>query len=142
MTQPAKAPSEKNALFTGGFSTFAVKQVSTARKFYEATLGLDVGDSMGGLRLKIPNGDDVFVYGKEDHEPAVFTIFNLQVSDIAAAVDDLSTRGVKFLQYDGGIATDKKGIHWGAKQGNGPNIAWFEDPSGNIFSIIEGQPDA
>jgi catechol 2,3-dioxygenase-like lactoylglutathione lyase family enzyme len=142
MTQTAKAPSEKNALFTAGFSTFAVKEVSAARKFYKDTLGLDVGDSMGGLRLGIPNGDDIFVYEKEDHKPAVFTVFNLQVSDIASAVDDLSARGVKFLQYEGDIATDEKGIHWGAQDGKGPNIAWFEDPSENIFSVVEGQPDA
>jgi hypothetical protein len=46
----------------------------------------------------------------------------------------LSERGVRFEKYDGPeIKTDEKGI----MRGNGPTIAWFKDPAGNIFSVLE-----
>jgi catechol-2,3-dioxygenase len=134
MTQAA---TQKNTLFTGGFSTFSVNDLNSAKSFYGETLGLDITETAEGLSLGIPNGDKVFLYPKGDHEPAVFTVFNLFVSDIVEAVDELTARGIEFLQYDEPINTDEKGIFWGGKQGKGPNIAWFKDPSENILSIIE-----
>ena len=60
------------------------------------------------------------------------------MSDIEAAVDDLTAKGVKFEQYDmPEIKTDAKGI---ARDNNdqGPSaIAWFTDPAGNIISLIQ-----
>lgn len=135
--EQAALGSTKNSLFTGGFSGFAVRDAAAAKRFYNEVLGLDVADNMGGLKLGIPDGDEVFVYEKADHEPANFTIFNLFVRDIAAAVETLAGRSVEFLKYGGEIETDEQGIHWGAKSGRGPNLAWFEDPSGNIFSVVE-----
>jgi len=135
MTQ---AVTQKNTLFTGGFSTFSVNDLDAAKTFYGETLGLDITETAEGLSLGIPkNGDKVFLYPKGDHEPAVFTVFNLFVSDIEQAVDELTGRGIDFLHYDEPIKTDEKGIFWGGKQAKGPNIAWFKDPAGNILSIIE-----
>jgi len=132
-----KAATQKDTLFTGGFSTFSVNDITEAKQFYGETLGLDVTETAEGLSLGIPHGDKVFLYPKEDHEPAVFTVFNLQVDDIEQAVDELSSRGIEFLQYDDPIETDDKGIFWGGKEGKGPNIAWFNDPAENILSVIE-----
>lgn len=134
MTQAA---TQKSELFTGGFSTFAVKNISEAKRFYSEKLGFDVSEEQAGLSLGIPNGDKVFVYLKDDHEAAVFTVFNLKVNNIEAAVDELSSRGITFLRYDSPLKTDEKGIFDGDKQGTGPKIAWFNDPSGNILSVIE-----
>jgi catechol 2,3-dioxygenase-like lactoylglutathione lyase family enzyme len=134
MTQAA---TQKGALFTSGFSTFAVKDIGEAMRFYGETLGLGVSETNEGMSLGIPGGGSVFVYPKGDHEPAVFTVFNLKVDDIEQAVDELSSRGIPFLQYGEPIRTDGKGIFWGGRQDSGPNIAWFSDPSGNILSIIE-----
>ena len=128
---------QQNAIFTGGFSSFSVNNIDAAKQFYGETLGLDVRQTAEGLSIGIPNGDNVFLYPKGDHEPAVFTVFNLFVSDIAQAVDELTGRGIEFLQYGEPISTDDKGIFWGGKQGRGPNIAWFKDPSENILSIVE-----
>ena len=83
----------------------------------------------------------MFVYTKDNHEAATFTVLNLQVADIDAAVDDLTERGIKFESYTGDIETDEKGIHRGADKGRGPNIAWFKDPAGNILSVMEGYAD-
>jgi catechol 2,3-dioxygenase-like lactoylglutathione lyase family enzyme len=116
------------------FSGFAVPDLAKAREFYADTLGLRVsGDEQdGALTLHLAGGRDVLVYIKPDHAPASYTILNFPVEDVEGTVDALTARGVRFEQYDG-IEQDDKGIN----RGEGPLIAWFRDPAGNIFSIIE-----
>ena len=114
------------------FSGFSASDIDAERRFYADVLGVDVDEEMGGLNLRLAGGHKVFIYPKENHEPATFTVLNFPVKDIDAAVDQLATRGVTFERYDG-MDQDEKGI----MRGNGPNIAWFEDPAGNILSVIE-----
>ncbi len=115
------------------FSGFAVPDVEAARAFYADALGLDVGEENGILRLHLV-GRDVIVYPKPDHAPATYTILNFPVADVAATVDALTERGVRFEHYEGTPAqTDAKGVF----RGGGPLIAWFTDPAGNILSVIE-----
>lgn len=130
------AETRKETIFTGAFSTFSVDDIKAAKEFYSETLGLDVAKEEEGLGI---NFDDnkVFLYPKDDHEPATFTVFNLQVANIDEAVDELSSRGIEFESYGGDIETDEKGIFRGGD--TGPNIAWFKDPAGNILSVIERQ---
>ena len=137
MAKAERAKSDEGTFFTSAFSTFAVDNVAAAKKFYGETLGLDVNDEMEGLSINIPEGPALFIYPKEDHEPAVFTVFNFKVDDIDVAVEDLTSRGIEFLQYKEPIETDEKGIFRGDKEGKGPAIAWFEDPAGNILSVIQ-----
>ena len=122
-------------------SSFAVKDIEATRQFYGRTLGLDVRDGrMGNLELHGKSGEPVFIYPKPDHQPAVFTVLNLQVRDVDEAVDALTGAGVKMEHYDGegGVKTDAKGIARGTPDGGqGPSIAWFRDPSGNIVSVLE-----
>jgi catechol 2,3-dioxygenase-like lactoylglutathione lyase family enzyme len=117
------------------FSGFSVNDIAKARTFYGKTLGLDVSDGpMGSLDLNLAGGSHVFVYPKENHEPATFTILNFPVANIEKAVDALTATGVQFEHYDiPGGAQDKKGI----MRGEGPAIAWFKDPAGNILSVLE-----
>lgn len=115
------------------FSGFSVKDVAAAKQFYEGTLGLDVTETMGALELHLAGGGVVFVYPKPNHVPATYTVLNFQVDDVERAVDELTAKGVRFEQYEGELATDAKGIF----RGEGPVIAWFQDPSGNILSVIE-----
>ena len=124
-------------------ASFAVKDVDRASEFYGTKLGLNVRKGeMGDLEIHGRTGQTVFVYPKPDHQPAVFTVLNLQVRDIDEAVDGLIDAGIQMEHYNGenGIRTDAKGIARGEKQGGeGPSIAWFRDPSGNILSVMEGQ---
>jgi catechol 2,3-dioxygenase-like lactoylglutathione lyase family enzyme len=116
------------------FSGFAVEDLDAAETFYGDTLGLrtEVLDEGGGLMVIHLAGDrDVFVYAKPDHAAANYTILNFPVDDIDAAVDDLTSRGVRFERYDG-FDQDEKGISRGA-----PQIAWFTDPAGNILSVLQ-----
>ena len=116
------------------FSGFAVDDLDRARTFYEDTLGLSMSDAgMGGVaRLQLGGGTTVIVYAKPDHVPATFTVLNFPVPDVEKAVDELAGRGVEFLQYEN-PPTDEKGI----MRGGGPLIAWFTDPAGNVFSVLE-----
>jgi hypothetical protein len=95
---------------------------------------------MGDLEIRGRDGQAVFVYPKPDHQPAVFTVLNLQVRDIDQAVDGLIDAGIQMERYNGenGIRTDAKGVARAEKAGEGPSIAWFRDPSGNILSVMEG----
>jgi len=88
------------------------------------------------LGLNFANGGQVFLYPKDDHAPATFTVLNFPVDDIDAAVDELTARGVRFKRYEGEMGTDEKGIFRGASRDAGPDIAWFTDPAGNILSVI------
>ena len=116
------------------FSGFAVPDIEQAREFYGKTLGLKVSDDHGMLKLHLAGGSDVLVYPKPNHVPATFTILNFPVDDVDQAVDKLSKRGVHFVIYEQGeVQTDEKGIMCG----NGPTIAWFKDPAGNILSVLE-----
>lgn len=115
---------------TKAFSGFSVNDIPKAQAFYGQTLGLEVTEANGMLNLHIAGGNPILVYPKDDHVPATFTILNFPVDNIEQAVDELTRRGVRFEQYEG---TDEKGI----SRGNGPNIAWFKDPAGNFFSVLE-----
>ena len=118
---------------TKAFSGFAVDDLEKAKSFYGGTLGLEVAEEHGLLHLKLGSGAAVLVYPKPNHEPATFTILNFPVADIEAAVADLRAAGVEFEQYEGDLQTDEQGIF----RGEGPPIAWFRDPSGNILSVLE-----
>lgn len=122
---------------TKAFSGFSVDDVSKVKSFYADVLGLEVTEANGMLNLKIAGGNPVLVYPKgPGHVPATYTILNFPVKDIDEAVDELTRRGVKFEHYDmGQTKTDAKGI--ARSDGNGPNIAWFKDPAGNIMSVLE-----
>ncbi len=120
---------------TKAFSGFSVDDIEAAKDFYGRTLGLRVTEAeMGFLALHIAGGHDILVYPKPNHQPATFTILNFPVDGIDQAVDELSRRGVEFQRYDE-FAQDEKGI---ARGPEGPPIAWFTDPAGNILAVLEG----
>jgi catechol 2,3-dioxygenase-like lactoylglutathione lyase family enzyme len=122
---------------TRAFSGFAVDDLQRARAFYSETLGLktEVLDEKNGLMvLHLAGGRDTLVYQKPDFTPATYTILNFPVDDVEKAVDGLAARGVRFERYPG-FEQDAKGI----SRGNGPDIAWFKDPAGNILSVLKEQ---
>jgi len=123
-------------MFSHGFSGFSVDDVEKAREFYSGVLGLDAEvRAMGILTITLPGGTEVIAYPKgEGHTPATFTILNLGVDDIDTAVDELVAKGVEFERYEG--MTDDKGVARGKASGDGPDIAWFTDPAGNILSVL------
>jgi catechol 2,3-dioxygenase-like lactoylglutathione lyase family enzyme len=115
------------------YSGFAVDDLDKAQEFYEGTLGIEVSRENGLLTLHLAGGRDTLIYPKPDFTPATYTVLNFPVADVDGTVDDLTSRGVRFEQYEG-FDQDEKGI---ARGNQGPTIAWFTDPAGNILSVHE-----
>ena len=104
-------------MFSKAFSSFAVPDNDAAKEFYGGTLGLPVEDDpMGFFGFEI-GGQRVFLYTKDDFTPATYTVLNFEVDDIDAAVDELAEKGIM-------------------RDPNGPAIAWFNDPFGNVLSVV------
>ena len=119
---------------TKAFSGFSSNDLDAARKFYGEALGIPIEASGDVLVLKIAGGRDTIVYPKENHEPATFTILNFPVADVPGTVAALKERGVEFERYEGTPAeTDEDGVF----RGEGPLIAWFKDPAGNVLAVID-----
>lgn len=118
------------------FSAFSVNDIDAAKEFYTNVLGLSVEDSMGGMRISLPGGQTVFVYAKDGHQPATYTTLNFVVTDIDEAVDALQASGATFERYDS-MQQDDKGIARGIAAQQGPDIAWFTDPAGNILAVLQ-----
>ncbi|MGI8781914.1 MAG: VOC family protein [Solirubrobacteraceae bacterium] len=117
---------------TKAFSGFAVDDLEQARQFYGETLGLKTSEEYGLMTLHLAGYRDTLVYPKPDHTPATYTILNFPVDAIDEAVDELGARGVRFERYDG-FGQDEKGIF----RDEGPYIAWFKDPAGNLLSVLQ-----
>ncbi|GEP47383.1 VOC family protein [Microbacterium saccharophilum] len=119
------------------FAGFSVDDIPAAEAFYRDVLGLQVEtNGMGILEITMPGGWRAIAYPKADHVPASFTILNLLVDDIDAAVDQLNAQGVATKIYDDpDFGTDERGI---ARGNGGPDIAWFRDPAGNVLSVLVG----
>ena len=121
------------------FSSFSTNNLEKTQEFYRNILGLNVaqeGDM--ALRINLASGAIIFVYEKENHVPASFTILNFPVDDIDQAVDGLVNKGIKLERYEG-FEQDNKGIMrtHDPKKGCPAAIAWFKDPAGNVLSIIQ-----
>jgi catechol 2,3-dioxygenase-like lactoylglutathione lyase family enzyme len=113
----------------------AVSDMDRAREFYEGKLGLSGGEgsSDGGTTYRCGGNTAIHVYPSPDNagrSPA--TLAGWEVDDLDAVVDELTSRGVAFEQYDQPpIVTDEKGI---ATFEDG-RVAYFKDPDGNTLSL-------
>jgi catechol 2,3-dioxygenase-like lactoylglutathione lyase family enzyme len=117
------------------FSSFSVDDIRKAQAFYGKTLGLEVANGPEGtLVVPLSGSAKAMLYPKPNHQPATFTVLNFAVDSVEKTVKELSQRGVQFELYDEpNLKTDAQGI----SRGNGPTIAWFKDPAGNILSVLE-----
>lgn len=115
------------------YSSFAAKDIQAEKRFFGGTIGVEVEELMNGelLDMRLGNDQHVLVYQKDDFVPATYTVLNFPVPDVDAAVDELTRSGVEMARFDG-FDQDEKGI---ARGGEGPTIAWFRDPAGNIIAV-------
>lgn len=131
-------------------SAFSVDDLSKAKQFYGEVLGLNVHEEADmGLSIHFANGGQHFIYPKENHEPATFTVLNIFVEDIDDAVASLKNRGVRFEHYELTFQnkqgetetskTDESGIMRGGSFDKEPDIAWFKDPAGNILALLQAE---
>jgi len=118
------------------FSSFSVDDVAKAKAFYGDKLGLRIKEGgMGNLDIELGRST-VMIYPKgEAHTPASFTVLNFPVPDIGRAVDELAAKGIRMKRYDmKNMKADEKGIY---RDEGGMSVAWFEDPAGNVLSVME-----
>lgn len=108
-----------------------VRDLVTARPFYEQTLGLRVIDETPFALVLDADGTQVRLTPVPDFTPAGFTVAGWTVGDITATVRSLAEAGVTFRRYEG-MDQDESGI-WTSPSGD--RVAWFADPEGNTLSV-------
>jgi catechol 2,3-dioxygenase-like lactoylglutathione lyase family enzyme len=111
----------------------ATKNGAVARAFYERTLGLPVLSDDDYAIVCDANGTTLRIQKVESMRPQPFTALGWVIPDVAAAVDVLSARGVRFERFPG-MDQDERGL-WLAP--SGARVAWFKDPDGNMLSLTE-----
>jgi catechol 2,3-dioxygenase-like lactoylglutathione lyase family enzyme len=110
-----------------------VKDVTTARKFYEGKLGLRPKAEYAGGVVYECGGGEAFMYPTPNAGTSKASQAFWEVDDIEAEVTELKRQGVVFEEYDmPGIKT-KNGI----ATGSGAKTAWFKDTEGNILAISQ-----
>ena len=105
-----------------------------SRVFYESTLGFTVLSSDEfAVVLKAANGTTVRIVPVKDHQPAKFTVLGWRTNDMSATVAELSARKIELLRlpFPG---QDGRGV---MTFPNGDQVAWFQDPDGNILSVSQ-----
>ena len=117
---------------TKAYSGIAVHDLEEAKEFYEGKLGIKTSQEADLMWLHLAGGRDTLLYPQPDATAASYTVLNFEVQDIEPVVDELAERGVQFERYEG-FEQDDKGVF----RGEGPLIAWFKDPSGNVLSVIQ-----
>jgi catechol 2,3-dioxygenase-like lactoylglutathione lyase family enzyme len=115
----------------------AVSDMEAAKQFYEEKLGLSsvIDDPDGGSTYACGSGSVIHVYpSPDDVGESTATRAGWLVDDIEKVVDELSSRGVAFEEYDGSLLkTGERRI-----TASGPvKRAWFRDPDGNYFAVNE-----
>lgn len=118
--------------YTQTYAGASVNDIAKAKAFYGNTLGLEMSEIGDSLMAKTADSK-LFLYPKENHQPATYTMFNFEVEDIEAAVKQLKEKGVQFENYPE-AGTGEDGI---SRTDYGPLIAWFKDPAGNILSVVQ-----
>ena len=114
-------------------ATVAVKDLASARKFYEETLGLTVQHEEGKEAISFKTGSSgLLVYRSQFAGTNRATAVTWDAGrDIGAIVDALKKKGVKFEHYDLPGLKLEGDIHVAPKM----RVAWFKDPEGNIHSL-------
>ena len=116
------------------YATLAVKDLASARKFYEGVLGLKAVHTEGSEAVTYQAGEArVLVYqsryaGTNQATAVTWLVGN----DLEKVVAALRERGAKFERYDLPGMTRQDDIH----TGGGTRAAWLKDPDGNILALI------
>jgi catechol 2,3-dioxygenase-like lactoylglutathione lyase family enzyme len=116
-------------------ATVAVKNLAAAKKFYEGTLGLKQIDAEGDEVVVYESGKSrINVYRSQYAGTNKATAVTWPVDDVEGEVRELKAKGVAFEHYDMPELKLKGDVH--VADGADLKVAWFKDPDGNIFSIV------
>jgi catechol 2,3-dioxygenase-like lactoylglutathione lyase family enzyme len=117
-------------------ANIAVKNLETAKKFYEETLGLTQIGAEGQEVIVFRSGSSkIYVYKSQYAGTNQATALTWVVGkDIEGVVQELKAKGVTFEHYNMPDVTREDDIHVAGNM----KVAWFKDPDGNILNIING----
>jgi catechol 2,3-dioxygenase-like lactoylglutathione lyase family enzyme len=116
-------------------ANIAVKDLETARKFYEGTLGLKKVDAEGEELIVFKSGKTMLnVYRSKYAGTNQATAVTWAVGDVDRAVRDLKAKGVSFEHYEMPDVKLEGDVHVAGDF----KVAWFKDPDGNILNIVSG----
>jgi catechol 2,3-dioxygenase-like lactoylglutathione lyase family enzyme len=116
-------------------ANIAVRNLETARKFYEGTLGLKPVGFEGEEVIVFGSGDSkINVYRSEHAGTNKATAVTWTVSDVKDEVRALKDKGVTFEHYEMPGSRLEGDVHVFGRM----HVAWFKDPDGNILNIING----
>ena len=117
-------------------ANIAVKNLETAKKFYEETLGLTQIGAEGQEVIVFRSGSStIYVYKSQYAGTNQATALTWVVGkDIEGIVQELKAKGITFEHYNMPDVTREDDIHVAGNM----KVAWFKDPDGNILNIING----
>jgi catechol 2,3-dioxygenase-like lactoylglutathione lyase family enzyme len=117
-------------------ATVAVRDLKTARRFYEGTLGLTPIATEGDEAVTYKSGHSAInVYRSRYAGTNQATAMSWDVGkDLESVVQSLKEKGVRFEHYDLPGMKLEGDIH----VADGMKVAWFKDPDGNILNVISG----
>jgi catechol 2,3-dioxygenase-like lactoylglutathione lyase family enzyme len=112
-------------------TTIAVTDVDRAKRFYQEQVGLKLLDeNPASCRFGAGKGSQLTV--RRGQPNVGQTVAHFEVDDIDAVIRDLTSRGVKFEEYE-----TPKTVNFIAQVGPARG-AWFKDPDGNVLGVRQG----
>ncbi len=108
----------------------AVRDMDTARRFYDETLGLELSSDRGMVQVWSCGGTHVMLSHNPDGSKAQHAVAGWEVQDIEAAVAELRGRGVEFDDF--GMPSEDGIVSFGDDR-----VAYLRDPDGNLLSITQ-----
>jgi catechol 2,3-dioxygenase-like lactoylglutathione lyase family enzyme len=112
------------------------KNPDAAISFYRDTLGFNFLRDDGFALVFDAHGTLLRIGKVPEFTPASNTVLGWEVSDISAAMSDLSQKGVTFERYPN-LPQDENAI---CTFPTGDRVAWFKDPDGNVLSLSQHVP--
>ena len=120
---------------TDAVANLAVRDLATAKKFYEGTLGLKPVASQDDELVVFRSGKSTLnVYRSQYAGTNKATAVTWAVDDVEGTVSELKAKGVKFEHYDMPGMKLEGDIHVSGDM----KVAWFKDPDGNILNVVNG----
>jgi catechol 2,3-dioxygenase-like lactoylglutathione lyase family enzyme len=117
-------------------ANIAVRNLETARRFYEGTLGLKQVGAEGNEVVAYRSGNSTLLVYRSDYAgtnkatTATWTVGD----DLEKIARELKQKGVTFEHYDMPGMTRNGDVHVAGKM----KVVWFKDPDGNILCIVSG----
>jgi catechol 2,3-dioxygenase-like lactoylglutathione lyase family enzyme len=114
-------------------ANIAVRDLETAKKFYQDILGLTQVGVEGQEVIVFKSGNSIInvyrsQYAGTNQSTAVTWVVG---EDMEGVVQQLKAKGVVFEHYDMPGVTRQGAIH----AADNMKVAWFKDPDGNILNI-------